>query len=316
MALEGKQVTIAICVAVAFGIVAWDYFSLLPDELSLYRSRDKRMLRTPTTWLFILLRYSGILATLSSLFFTSVQIGHCQSAVVASTLGACLVVFSSGAIFSFRIFAIWHGNRIVYAIVVLAFALMMACWIAVATQYNAVTGAHTAVGSNCQMRAIVSWAPISYASSVLFDTTILVLTLLKLRPALMAKSYVSRQIFRDTLLYFALTTVTNVVVLSIQSLDTAHALLKPTAVPFSTVMTVTMGSRVYLNLKLLEQRRQAELDGLPVSVPLVSTGSTASSGDRSRVAPFAAPPSNRPSTQFTAGSSPPWEKDKVPGGMR
>ena len=159
------------------------------------------------------------------------------------------------------------------------------------------------------MRAIVSWAPISYASSVFFDTTILVLTLLKLRPALMAKSYVSRQIFRDTLLYFALTTVTNIVVLSIQSLGATHALLKPTAVPFSTVMTVTMGSRVYLNLKLLEQRRQAELDGLPVTVPLASTGSTSSS-DRSRVAPFAAPPSNRPSGQFTAGISPPWEKDK------
>ena len=78
---------------------------------------------------FILLRYSAILATLSSLFFTSVQIGHCQAAVVLSTLGACLVVFSSGAIFSFRIFAIWHGNRAVYALVVFVFTLMMACWV-------------------------------------------------------------------------------------------------------------------------------------------------------------------------------------------
>lgn len=119
------------------------------------------------------------------------------------------------------------------------------------------------------MHDIVSWAPISYASSVLFDTTILVLTLIKLPRNLMAKSYLGRQIFRDTLMYFTITTVTNIVVLSIQSLGVEHALIKPTAVPFSTVMTVTMGSRVYLNLKLLEKRRREE--GESRSIPLTQS---------------------------------------------
>ena len=167
------------------------------------------------------------------------------------------------------------------------------------------------------MHPIVSWAPISYASSVLFDTTILVLTLLKLRPALMAKSYVSRQIFRDTLMYFAITAVTNIVVLSIQSLGESHAMLKPTAVPFSTVMTVTMGSRVYLNLKLLEQRRQAELQGLPMTAPSGSQsnsqGSTSSASRVSRVAPFAVSAPPRPSGQFSSAIPTPWEKDKPSG---
>lgn len=159
------------------------------------------------------------------------------------------------------------------------------------------------------MHPIVSWAPISYASSVLFDTVVLVLTLLKLRPALMAKSYVSRQIFRDTLMYFAITAVTNIVVLSIQSLGEAHTMIKPTAVPFSTVMTVTMGSRVYLNLRLLEKRRQAELQGLPMTAPSGSQSTESTASRASRVAPFAVA-APRPSGQFTAATPPVWEKDK------
>lgn len=146
--------------------------------------------------------------------------------------------------------------------------------IAVATQYSAITGQATPFGSNCQMQPIVSWAPISYASSVAFDSVVLGFTLAKLHPNItMTKSAVGRQIFRDTLMYFILTAVTNITVLSIQSLDSSHTLIKPTAVPFSTLMTVTMGSRVYLNLKLLEHRRQREQMGIPLTMPLSSQDS-------------------------------------------
>ncbi|KAI9063692.1 hypothetical protein FKP32DRAFT_1571493, partial [Trametes sanguinea] len=262
-------VTIAITTAVAFGVIVWDYFVLLPDELALYTNKDAKLLRAPTTAFFILLRYSGILATLPSLFFTSVQSQHCQVAVILSQIGAVLAVFSSGALFSFRVYAMWYGSKAITALVAFVYATMIACWIAVATQYNATTGPPTPFGSNCVMHPIARWAPISYGSSVLFDTTILLLTLGKLPRKLTHKSTVGRQIFRDTLMYFAITTVTNIVVLSIQSLGDAHATLKPTAVPFSTVMTVTMGSRVYLNLKLLHQRNMKRGVGgekIPLSI--------------------------------------------------
>ncbi|OSD07964.1 hypothetical protein PYCCODRAFT_1430150 [Trametes coccinea BRFM310] len=269
LSLEGQAVTIAITTAVAFGVIVWDYFVLLPDELALYTNKDAKLLRAPTTAFFILLRYSGILATLPSLFFTSVQSQHCQVAVILSQIGAVLAVFSSGALFSFRVYAMWYGSKAITALVALVYATMIACWIAVATQYNATTGPPTPFGSNCVMHPIARWAPISYGSSVLFDTTILLLTLGKLPRKLTHKSTVGRQIFRDTLMYFAITTVTNIVVLSIQSLGDAHATLKPTAVPFSTVMTVTMGSRVYLNLKLLHQRNMKRGVGgekIPLSI--------------------------------------------------
>ena len=44
-------------------------------------------------------------------------------------------------------------------------------------------------------------------------------------------------------------------------------MIKPAAIPFSTVMTVTMGTRVFLNLKLFDQRQQAITDSL-VGIPL------------------------------------------------
>ncbi|TCD62092.1 hypothetical protein EIP91_007492 [Steccherinum ochraceum] len=277
LTLQGQVVTIAITVAVAFGIILWDYLTLLPDEIALYRASSRSLWKTPGTWFFVLLRYAGILATLPSLFFTSVQSDHCQAAVVISQVGAVLAVASSGAIFCFRVFVIWSGNNVVRAIVAFMYCLMMGCWIAVATQYHAIQGPPTPFGSNCQMDPIASWAPISYASSVAFDTVVLLFTLAKIHTNLMmVKSEVGRQIYRDNIFYFLITAITNIVVLSIQALGTSHDMIKPTAVPFSTIMTVTMGSRVYLNLKLLDKRREREAEGIPLTSPMNSQGSEAS----------------------------------------
>ncbi|RDB19402.1 hypothetical protein Hypma_013481 [Hypsizygus marmoreus] len=272
--LQSSLITIGITVAVAFAVVVWDYFAQLPDEIALYRTRDKKIWYAPATWFFVVLRYSGILATLPSLFFTSVQSQHCQVAVVTSQVGAVLVVASSGAIFCYRVFAIWSDVKIVQAGVSFMFLVMLGCWIAVATQYEAITGPPTPFGSNCQMLPIVTWAPISYASSVAFDTVVLVLTLARLHGNLATtKSKVGKQIYRDNLVYFLLTAVTNITVLSIQALGPSHDLIKPTAVPFSTLMTVTMGSRVFLNLKLFDQRQQKAEAGIPLSISSHGNGS-------------------------------------------
>ncbi|THH01469.1 hypothetical protein EW026_g1239 [Hermanssonia centrifuga] len=264
LTLQGQLVTIAICVAVAMGIVGWDYMVLLPEEITLYKSRDLKLWRSPTTWLFIILRYSAFLAVIPSLFFTSVQNEHCQAAVVLSTLGGVLVVASSGLIFCYRVCAIWSEDRIVYGIVSFFYIAMLGCWIAVAVHYKAVTGPATPFGSNCQMDPIISWAPISYASSVAFDTVILVLTLAK-----------------DNLRYFMLATATNIAVLSIQALGAEHDMIKPAAVPFSTVMTVAMGSRVYLNLKLYDYDHNHERGSRSTDIPLsVTSGYSESTGER------------------------------------
>jgi hypothetical protein len=94
------------------------------------------------------------------------------------------------------------------------------------------------------MKPIISWAPISYASSVALDVIVLSLTVAKLNPNMgnFERSAISKQIYRDNLLYFLVATATNITVLTIQGLDDSFALVKPTAVPFSTVITVRISA--------------------------------------------------------------------------
>ena len=94
-----------------------------------------------------------------------------------------------------------------------------------------------------------------------FDSVVLVLTVVGLHgtPPL-TQSRTGKQIYRDALVYFSLTAVTNITVLSIEALGPRYDMIKPAAIPFSTVMTVTMGTRVFLNLKLLDQRQQLAID--------------------------------------------------------
>ncbi|KZW02305.1 hypothetical protein EXIGLDRAFT_829494 [Exidia glandulosa HHB12029] len=285
--LQNKASHIGICVSVAFGIVCWDYLVLLMDEIRLYRTifarssgnALKKLWKTPATWAFIVLRYAAFLATFPALFFSAIQSGHCQAAVVASCTGVCLVVGCAGIIFCNRVVAIWSNNRIIIGVLAVLWTGMMACWIAVAVNYNAITGPATPLGSNCQMQPIVSWAPISFASSVLFDLSVLVLSIYKLRAnaAGFAQSATARQISNDNITYFVLTAATNIAVLSVQALGDSYALIKPTAVPFSTVVTVAMAQRVYLNLKLFHLRNERAQAGLPATMPF---NGTASGGSR------------------------------------
>ncbi|KAF7346968.1 hypothetical protein MVEN_01449600 [Mycena venus] len=278
--LQGHAVSIAICVAVAFALVGWDYVVLLRDEIRIYTTGNKQLWKQPATWAFIVLRYSAFLATLPALFFTSLQSQHCQVAVILSQVGVVLVVGCSGIIFCNRVVAIYSNSKVIIGALALLWSGMMACWIAVAIHYNASVGPPTPFGSNCQMQPIVSWAPISYASSVGFDVIVLLLTVAKLKANTgnFGRSEISKQIYRDNLIYFLVTAATNITVLTIQGLDDSFALVKPTAVPFSTVITVTMAQRVYLNLKLFHQRQQRTEAGLPPSMPSQQSASVMSTG--------------------------------------
>lgn len=78
--------------------------------------------------------------------------------------------------------------------------------------------------------------------------------------------------YRDNLLYFLATAVTNITVLAIQTLNSSSPLvnffLKPNVLPYSTLMTVAMGTRVFLNLTLSNARQKEAQQSLPHSVKL------------------------------------------------
>lgn len=90
-----------------------------------------------------------------------------------------------------------------------------------------------------------TWDPLCFAASVAFDTVVLFLTIIKLKGENIKDSKVGYQILRDNIIYFTIVTVTNLVVLVIQTLPgEKYALIKPVTLPYPTLITTAMGTRL------------------------------------------------------------------------
>jgi hypothetical protein len=252
-ALQKEIATLGITTSVSVALCIWDYLTLLGDEIALYRKTDRRSWRSPGLFGFIVLRYAGLLAFLPALWFTAIPSTNCSVVGNLSQAGVVLVTASAGLIFSYRAVAIWHGNREVIGVVGFFYALMVGCWIADATHFGLVTGPIPPFGSNCQPKPIPAWSPISYASSVAFDSLVLILGLTKLRQNI-ATSRATSQLYKDNIRYFILATAGNLAVLIIQALPQSFNFVKSTAIPYATLMVYAMGSRVFLNLRLINER--------------------------------------------------------------
>ncbi|KAJ6462289.1 hypothetical protein C8R47DRAFT_993157 [Mycena vitilis] len=212
------SVAFAIAASVAFSVVIWEYVTLLPDEIRLYR---RPVWGTVPPYGFLALRYGGILATLPLLFLSAIKTAHCQIAASLSQAGVILVITSSALLFTFRTSLLWPGNRMVRYALAALLVIMTACWISLATQFRAVSGLTPPFGSNCRVLPTVFWLPLSNASSALFFITTLVLTLHKIRHS--ENSFAERQIYRANLLYLIGTVVTVAIALILQPLAVPKA---------------------------------------------------------------------------------------------
>jgi len=265
ISLLHEVVTVSIATVTAASIALWDYINLLPMELSLYSSMDKRMWRAPATVAFFVLRYSVFLALIPTFWFSILPNKHCQLSTSLSQTGVVLVTGSAGIIFSYRVFSIWKFNKLVIAFVSILYLLMIGCWIAVATNLGATEGPPALVGSNCIINPFPVWSPIGFASSVAFDSVVLLLTIIGLRGT-QKTTNIGRLLLNDNIIYFVIVTATNLFVLVIQSLQSTDS-VKPVVLPFPTLMTTAMGSRVYLNLRLF----RSGMGNAEASIPLTST---------------------------------------------
>ncbi|KAH9487382.1 hypothetical protein JR316_0001457 [Psilocybe cubensis] len=273
LALQKVVVNLAIAMAVAVGIIIWDFVSMIPTERELYRDKDRKQWKAPATWAFMVLRYAGILALFPGLFFTSIQNDHCQVTASVSQVGVILVTGSAGVIFAYRVFAIWRFNKFVVGGVSFLWVFTVASWIAAGSQLRASQGPPTNFGSNCILHPVPSWQPLPFASSVLYDVVVLVLTLVKLRGDRIKAYSIGSQIRGDNVLYFVIVTATNIAALVINSLGPEHDDIKPVALPFPTLLTAAMGARVYINLRMYNKKINGELSG---SIPTHSSGTTRS----------------------------------------
>lgn len=78
-------------------------------------------------------------------------------------------------------------------------------------------------------------------------------------------------LYKDSVAYFTIVTVVNVVVLSINAQGDSFEFVKACIIPFSTVVTYAMGNRVFLNLHLFRKRQQ---EGEKAALPSASSGNT------------------------------------------
>jgi len=258
-ALQKEIATLGITASVSVALAIWDYLTLLGDEIALYRTMDKKSWASPGVFSFIVLRYAGLLAFLPALWFTAIPSTNCPVVGNLSQAGVVLVTASAGLIFSHRVVAIWHGNKEIIGLVGFFYVLMVGCWIADATRFELITGPVPPFGSNCQPKPIPDWSPISYASSVAFDSLILILGLAKLRQNT-ATSRATSQLYKDNIRYFIMATTANLTVLIIQALPQSLNFVKSNAIPYATLMVYTMGSRVFLNLRLINERPENRID--------------------------------------------------------
>lgn len=86
-------------------------------------------------------------------------------------------------------------------------------------------------------------SPSHHDSSVVFDSVILFLTVIKLRRDEAKDSVVGNRILRDNVFYFVVVSVTNTVVLVINCLGPGFDSVKPATLPYPTVMNIAMGTR-------------------------------------------------------------------------
>ncbi|KAJ6506842.1 hypothetical protein C8R45DRAFT_817135 [Mycena sanguinolenta] len=245
--LSVSAVTFAVTACVAFAVILWEYTTLLPDEIRLYR---RPVWTTIPPYAFLALRYGGILATFPVLFLSAVQTRDCQFAASISELGCILVVTASGIVFAVRTSLLWGDNWTVRSALGGLIFGVSTCWVVLATQYRAVTASAPSFGSNCRILPTVPWLPLANASFTTFLLILLLLTLLKSHHHRPRDSLVGHLVYRANLLYLAGTTLTAAVALVIQSHASRSGPLALGTTLIAVVFTVTFGTRAFRNMML------------------------------------------------------------------
>ncbi|KAG6813869.1 hypothetical protein H0H92_006276 [Tricholoma furcatifolium] len=239
-ALQFDIVTVAITGAITFAIVVWDYFYLLPDEYRYYHTAKKSDWKT-------LAPYSD----------------HCQVGLTISQLAAVIVIATSGIAFGYRVMSVWGADQKAVAGSIAALGIVMVgAWVAVISQLRATNGSATFFGSNCQVTPFMTWTPLGYALSFVFNITVLTLMLAKISQQRDQQSNFLRIAYNDSLTLMSIATGASLTVLIIQCLGPDYQLVKQIAQPFFTLITATMGARIFLILRItspMESGRHAAI---------------------------------------------------------
>ncbi|KAG6841073.1 hypothetical protein C0991_002165 [Blastosporella zonata] len=179
------------------------------------------------------------------------NLGSLLVGLIVSQIAAIIATATTGIAFGYRAMGVWGiQHKGVAGIVGALWIMMVGWWIAVAQSMHATNGAATPFGSNCQITPFVSWMPLSHGLSSVFYLTVLVLMLAKIKEQREHPSSVIRVAYSNSLTLMAIATGASITILIVHCLKPDYQLAKQISLPFSTLITVTMGARIFIILRI------------------------------------------------------------------
>ncbi|TFK35660.1 hypothetical protein BDQ12DRAFT_725721 [Crucibulum laeve] len=227
--------------AVAFSVLIWDHFQTLPAEGRLYFKFKRSHWRLPSPWAFAALRYTSIVANTATLFLSCFPTNHCQVTMIINQAASVAVIASSSVILGCRVMAHFRGNPAVTGLILVASFAVSGSWLATATQYRAFSGPRLPIGSNCHLEPFTAWAPMSYGTSLIFNSCLLALFILGVDHW--------HRVNRQCLLYLIFMTIFSAAVLIIFVIRWNDDLVRRCVMPYFTLITDAVGTRVFINFQ-------------------------------------------------------------------
>jgi hypothetical protein len=260
---------------VGFTILVWDHLVTSGDEIEVIWKGRKGIL----VYLFLLNRYLtplGFIINLAAYNLPSWSDTSCQHFVRYEGAMTAIGIEIVGLMMLMRVIAMYKNQRV---FIVLAVFLLLV-WIAV-TAWLLSSGGPVIHASNIHSCTMVfnsgSIASASAWLPLIYDTYVFGLTLNRTLPAIRNKepSHIIRTLFADGLLYYSVICTVNLV-LTIMIIRAREG-LKNIAAQLELILTVTMMSRITLNLKKEVYHRpdhfhsQAESVIMSTCNPVIST---------------------------------------------
>ncbi|KIJ27092.1 hypothetical protein M422DRAFT_785026 [Sphaerobolus stellatus SS14] len=246
--------------AVGLSIVVLHHAWLYPQELAIYRRRRSKITPGISSIAFILLRYAGLLALITSLLFATLKTEHCRSLLTANQVATILTITCSGLLFLFSAIRRWQGNYVISGILGTLYLGMIACSCVTAVQFRTLK---TPLNDHlsCQLLPLTSLAALGYGASLFLGLAILV--------CLFAKQPKHSAAQRSNYMVIAcvgLASAANLAWLVIYSLGKHTEGAKLTSAPFGVVTLVLTGVQAAL-------MAHEEEPVLPIVSPLNSLSS-------------------------------------------
>jgi len=238
----------------SFVVLAYDHILTVDDEVKYIWHTSKTK---PIIILFLLNRYLtplGFIVNLNAYISPAWSFETCHRFVVYEGIMGFVGVAIASLMMLIRIHAIYHGDRLVLSFMWILFFAMLGINIWLLMTSGPVL--HPGINWGCSMlfgqtHRIGTWVSATAWSPMIFDTAVIVLVVIRTRAIVRGKiadqSKVVTALFQDGIMYYGVILTINLVLAAM--IVKAPDGVKNICAQFQLILTVTMMSRITLNLR-------------------------------------------------------------------